>query len=45
MALDDQLSNMSLDNQKKGNDPVARSAMEGKAPTIRDVKQSLKVHI
>ena len=43
MTLDDQLNNLSL-NKNKGKDPVTQSALKGKAPTLGEVKQSLKVN-
>ncbi|KLO19215.1 DNA-binding protein [Schizopora paradoxa] len=41
MTLDNQLSNLSLGTKGRG-DPVARATLEGKAPTLGDVKQSLR---
>ncbi|KAH8117033.1 DNA-binding protein [Phellopilus nigrolimitatus] len=45
MSLDDQLSSLSLNGGLKGTDPVALSTLKGKAPTLGDVKQSVKALI
>lgn len=42
MTLDNQLSNLSIGGKGRG-DPVAQATLEGKAPTLGDVKQSLRV--
>lgn len=43
MTLDDQLSGLSLGGRPKISDAVALSTLKGKAPTLGDVKQSVKV--
>ena len=44
MTLGDKLNNMSLNSRTTGKvDPVTESMTKGKAPTLGDVKQSVKV--
>lgn len=44
MTLGDKLNNMSLNSRTTGKvDPVTESMAKGKAPTLGDVKQSVKV--
>ena len=43
MSLDDQLSGLSLSSKTKPYDPVAHATLQGKAPTLGDVKLSVKV--
>ena len=47
MTLGDQLSGLSLGGggRPKVTDPVALSTLEGKPPTLGDVKQSVKVSV
>ncbi|THH03421.1 hypothetical protein EW145_g6266 [Phellinidium pouzarii] len=46
MSLDDQLNNLSLNGRSnQAVDPVAVSTFKGKAPTLGDVKQSVKALI
>lgn len=42
LSLDDQMNKMSLKGSKV-KDPVANATMSGKAPTLRDVKDSVRV--
>ncbi|PAV23827.1 meiosis specific hop1 [Pyrrhoderma noxium] len=42
MSLDDQLSGLSLTSKTKPYDPVAHATLQGKAPTLGDVKLSVK---
>lgn len=44
MSLGDGLQKMNLkDKRRREDDPVADAAKKGKAPTLKDVKKSVKV--
>lgn len=43
LSLDDQLKNMSLRGKPATKDPIAVATMNGRAPTLREVKESLRV--
>lgn len=44
MSLGESLQNMSLDRKNKAQeDPVARAIKNGKVPTLKEVKMSVKV--
>jgi hypothetical protein len=43
MSLGDDLQKMSLDGGRKPVDPVAEAIKMGRAPTMREVKKSVKV--
>lgn len=46
MSLDDRLNRMSLDGRSKLEaDPVTTATLKGKAPTLGDVKQSVRVSL
>ena len=46
MSLDDHMNRMSLDGRSKLEaDPVTIATLKGKAPTLGDVKQSVRVSL